>query len=117
MSTLAVAQKMGKLLREVLEGYFTFRGKAFTDDTANRHYAAFTQGKGNNRANNDATQTAQSDALQEHAVAKKCHLRHLFHINLLLQVDNRLALTPQPFEAVVLALLWSEDVDNYITEV
>ena len=106
-----------KLLREVLEGYLTFSGEALAENTPNRHYAAFAQWKGDNGANNNATQAAQRDALQEHAVAKKCHLRHLFLLNVLLQVDNRLSLVPEPFEAIVLTLLRPKDMNNHIGEI
>lgn len=61
-----------RLLREVFEGDFIATGETPVDGAA-QVFSAFAEGKGNNRANDDAEHTADGNPFQEHTVSKKCH--------------------------------------------
>src|SRR5579871_1376246 len=61
-----------RLLREVFEGDFIATGETPVDGAA-QVFSAFAEGKGNNRANDDAEHTSNGYSFQEHTVSKKCH--------------------------------------------
>ena len=66
------------VLVEILIFYATFACGSIANETTNGSQAAFANGEGYNRANDNTTDTAQGDTFEEHAIAKKCHRRHLF---------------------------------------
>jgi hypothetical protein len=103
------------LLRKVFKWHIAPTGETIAQCPPYRLYAAFADCKGDNGANDNATETSKRNPFKKHAIAKKCHLCHLFYV--LLQVYNRLCIIPEAFKVIIFALLGPEDVNDYPTQV
>ena len=66
------------LLRKILIWQLPPPWKLLVDDLAYRLDTTLSKSKGDNGANDNAANASKRNAFQEHAVAKKYHLRNLF---------------------------------------
>jgi hypothetical protein len=68
------------LLREVLEWDIASPWKSLVQSPTYGLHATFTNGEGDNGADNDATDATKSNTFKKQLVAKKCHRCHLFSV-------------------------------------